>query len=131
MFDKLTKVTQAAGRELSEEETNIILWLENAKNDSEIIERAKTIKPEDYYGPIMAACRRRAGLSQEQLGELLFCNASSISKYENNITNLGLEFFYEWGVATKSQDAMVSFLYMEIGVVAMVKKLKDTGWFND
>lgn len=75
----------------------------------------------------MAACRKREGLSQEQLAEMLFCARSGISKVESNTTTLKADFLFSWAKATNSTDAVVSFICGEEGIRWMIDKLKSEG----
>lgn len=129
MMEIVRKVASLGGRELTDEEINIIAWLENAKQDAEIIEAAKSIDAISKYGSILAACRRRAGLTQEELASMLhYESASSISKFENNNASLSVEFALKWSNATNSKDALVALAYGSVGVVAIINKLKSEGF---
>lgn len=130
MTEMARKVASLGGRELTNEEINIIGWLENAKQDTEIIEAAKSIDVTSNYGPIFAACRRRAGLTQEQLAAMLhYESPSSISKLENNNASIGVELALKWSNATYSKDALVALAYGSVGVVAIINKLKSQGFW--
>lgn len=86
----------------------------------------------EYFGPIMAACRKRAGLSQEQLAEMLFCSRTVITKLENNNTVPKMDLLPAWAEATNSKEALVAFIYGEQGIRWIINKLKLEGhWPED
>lgn len=85
----------------------------------------------EYFGPVMAACRKRAGLSQEKLGELLYCTHSTISKAESNTSKPKMDFVLSWADATNSKDALVAFVYGEDGVRSLINKLKEDGYWPE
>ncbi|TPG68656.1 XRE family transcriptional regulator [Brevibacillus laterosporus] len=84
---------------------------------------------EKYIGPIMTACRKRAGLSQEKLAELLYISRSSISKLENNNATPNLDLFLEWGKVTNSKDAVVAMFCGKKGVGWLIAKLNEEGYW--
>lgn len=61
-------------------------------------------------GAIMRACRVRAGLSQEELADILYVNQSDISKYENDAKEPPVSLFQQWINNTQSAEVMVAFL---------------------
>jgi transcriptional regulator with XRE-family HTH domain len=83
----------------------------------------------EYFGPVMAACRKRAGLSQEKLGELLYLTASAISKAETNSSKPKMDFILAWADATNSKDALSAFVYGVDGVRTLINKLKAEGYW--
>lgn len=124
------RVAALGGRALTNEEINIIDWLENAKQDAEVIEAAKSIDVINIYGPIFSACRRRAGLTQEQLAAMLhYESPSTISKLENNNSSFDVELALKWSNATNSKDALVALAYGNVGVVAIINKLRSQGFW--
>jgi DNA-binding XRE family transcriptional regulator len=129
--DMATKVSLLGNRELTDEENSIIIWLENVKQDPDVVEAAKSIDVFNNYGPIFAACRRRARLTQEELAAMLhYESASTISKLENNYFSFDVELAIKWGNATKSKDAVISLAYGNIGMVAIINKLKSQGFWR-
>ncbi|MGG1444960.1 helix-turn-helix transcriptional regulator [Brevibacillus laterosporus] len=84
---------------------------------------------EKYIGSIMAACRIRAGLSQEKLAELLFISRSSISKLENNNLTPKMDLLMEWSEVTNSKDAVVAMICGKKGVEWLIAKLKEEGYW--
>lgn len=113
------------GGKLTEEQKEIYLFFEKAKDNPKIVELSKTInRPEEHYGRLMAACRKRAGLTQEKLGQLLYCEQSFISKLEQSYTIASTDFIMKWIVVTNSYDFATAIFYDEIGVAAMLYRLK-------
>jgi transcriptional regulator with XRE-family HTH domain len=79
----------------------------------------------------MAACRKRAGLSQEQLSELLFCARSNISKIEKNHRAPKMDFMMFWDDATNSRDALVAFFSGEEAIRLLINKLQEEGHWQE
>jgi transcriptional regulator with XRE-family HTH domain len=95
-------------------------------------ENATMANMAEYVGPIMAACRKRAGLSQEKLGEMLFCTHSVISKHENNHSMPAMNFMMAWAEATNSKDFLVAFIYGDRGgITLLINKLKIEGYWPE
>lgn len=60
------------------------------------------------YGAVIQACRKRAGLSQEKLAELMNRSKSCISKYEQNHKVMDMHTLFRFVDITKSQDALMA-----------------------
>lgn len=95
-------------QELTTEEVGIIEWLNNAERDPSIIEAAKRIIIQNYYAPIMAGCRRRAELTQEQLAEKFDCATNKIEKIETNRAVVKIVFLIKWSKIINSKDALTA-----------------------
>ncbi|MED0670562.1 helix-turn-helix transcriptional regulator [Aneurinibacillus aneurinilyticus] len=63
------------------------------------------------FGAILQACRERAGLTQEQMAELINRSRSCISKLENDRKTLDAQTLIEWGKVTQANEVVVAFLY--------------------
>lgn len=62
------------------------------------------------FGEILRKTRLKQNLTQEDLGAELFCEASTISKIENNIQDLKISTIIEWLVITQRLDILVLYL---------------------
>jgi len=125
-IDKLSKIM---GRQLTNEELERIMYFEEAAKDPIVIKKANAISnEEDYYGPIMAACRKRAELSQEKLALMLNYSTSKIAKIETNNQPVKMDFLMEWSKSTNSPDFALGMMYGKIGIIAMMNKLKSEGY---
>ncbi|WP_289139877.1 helix-turn-helix domain-containing protein [uncultured Brevibacillus sp.] len=83
-----------------------------------------------YLGPVMEACRKRAGFTQAKLAELLNCTPSTISEFEKNQRTLKVNFLRDWAKVTNSNDVVVAFIYGEQAVRELIKKLKSEGFYK-
>ncbi|ADO57465.2 MULTISPECIES: helix-turn-helix domain-containing protein [Paenibacillus] len=63
------------------------------------------------FGAIMQACRVRAGLSQEEMAELLNRTQSCISKIENDHKIPDMTTLLRWVEVTGTREVLVAFLY--------------------
>ncbi|MDB5054033.1 MAG: transcriptional regulator [Bacilli bacterium] len=78
----------------------------------------------------MAACRKRAGLTQEKLAEILHCSRSSLCKIETNNKEVKFDFFVKWAIATNSKDAGLAFVFGEKDVHLLLDQLKEGGYID-
>lgn len=78
-------------------------------------------------GPIMQACRERAGLSQEQMAEKLYRSRSCISKIENENKTLDVKTMLMWIEATGAKDVAVAFFCGMDGLSIMQNVLQLVG----
>ena len=62
------------------------------------------------YGAILRACRKRAGLTQEQLAEKLHLGQSDISRYESDRQEPTISLFRAWIENTQSPEVMAAFM---------------------
>ncbi|WP_339314687.1 helix-turn-helix transcriptional regulator [Paenibacillus sp. FSL M7-0896] len=62
-------------------------------------------------GSIMRACRERAGLTQEDMGEEMQMDQATISRIENGRQTPDVSTFKEWVDKTQSQEVMVAYFY--------------------
>ncbi|MGG1880163.1 helix-turn-helix transcriptional regulator [Paenibacillus cisolokensis] len=63
------------------------------------------------FGAIMQACRERAGLTQEQMAEMLHRTQACISKYENDHKVPDMPTMIKWVEATGAKEVLIAFLY--------------------
>lgn len=59
----------------------------------------------------MQACRERAGLTQEQMAEILHRTQACISKYENDHKVPDMPTMIRWVEATGAREVLIAFLY--------------------
>lgn len=71
------------------------------------------------YGAILKACRERAGMSQEEIAELIHRSRSCISKFENDQKTLDVHTLIQWVNVTSAKDVMVAFLCGMDGITIM------------
>jgi len=125
-LENLSKIME---RELTAKELERIMYFEEAAKDPIVINKANSISHEgDYFGPIMAACRKRAELSQEKLALMLNYSTSKIAKIETNNQPVKMDFLMEWSKCTNSPDFALGMMYGKIGLIAMMNKLKSEGY---
>ncbi|MFJ5671222.1 helix-turn-helix domain-containing protein [Bacillus safensis] len=61
-------------------------------------------------GVVLRQARKRAGMSQEKLAELLSRSRSCISKFENDQKMLDVPTYVRWMEATNAKEAMIATL---------------------
>ncbi|SDI18124.1 Helix-turn-helix [Alteribacillus persepolensis] len=71
------------------------------------------------YGAILKACRKRAGMTQEELAERLHMGQSDISRYESDKQEPTISLFKAWTENTQSPEVMAAFLLGIDGVTMM------------
>jgi len=71
------------------------------------------------FGPIITACRIRAGISQEKMAELLHRSRSCISKLENDQKKLDAETLLQWAEVTGAKEVIVAFFCGMDGISIM------------
>ncbi|MFD0868807.1 helix-turn-helix domain-containing protein [Paenibacillus residui] len=79
------------------------------------------------FGAIMQACRERAGLTQEQMAELLHRSQSCISKYEKDHKAPDVQTLIQWINITNAKEVFVAFLCGIDGVSIMQNILQIFG----
>lgn len=77
-------------------------------------------------GSILKACRKRSGLSQEELAYRLLINQSDVSKYENDVKEPTISIVSAWAQYTQSQEVLVAFLCGVDGMTIMQQILEGT-----
>ncbi|MGN7403503.1 helix-turn-helix domain-containing protein [Cytobacillus praedii] len=63
------------------------------------------------FGAILKNCRERAGLTQEQLAEMLHRSRSCISKIEADKKTLDAATLIRWGDATSAKEVVCAIVY--------------------
>lgn len=63
------------------------------------------------FGAILKSCRERAGLTQEQLAELLHRSRSCISKIESDKKTLDAATLIRWGDVTSAKEVVCAIVY--------------------
>jgi transcriptional regulator with XRE-family HTH domain len=63
------------------------------------------------FGSVLKTCRERAGLTQEQLAELLHRSRSCISKLETDKKTLDAATLIKWGDVTAAKDVVIALIY--------------------
>ena len=77
------------------------------------------------YGDILRACRKRAGLTQEELAHLLHTDQANISRYESGKQEPSISFFQAWVQNTQSPEVMAAFL-LGIDALTIVSQVMST-----
>lgn len=77
------------------------------------------------YGAILRACRKRAGLTQEELADRLHLGQSDISRYEADKQEPTMSLFKAWTENTQSPEVMAAFL-LGIDGITMIQQIMST-----
>lgn len=70
-------------------------------------------------GSILAACRERAGYSQEELADLMNRTQSCISKFENNRKSVEAQTLVRWMDVTNAKEVLIAYLCGIDGITIM------------
>lgn len=62
-------------------------------------------------GTFLKHCRKKAGISQSKLADLLHRNQSDISKLEKDRTSIDIATFRDWTKVTNQMEVGIAFLY--------------------
>ena len=79
------------------------------------------------YGDILRACRKRAGLTQEELAYRLHTDQANISRYEAGKQEPSISFFQAWVQNTNSPEVMAAFLLGIDGVTIISQIMSSFG----
>jgi transcriptional regulator with XRE-family HTH domain len=61
------------------------------------------------FGAVLRACRERAGLSQEKLGELLYHDRSVISRIESDKAKIDAQTLFRWTEVTNAKEVLIAY----------------------
>lgn len=79
------------------------------------------------FGPILRMMRKRAGLSQEELAEMIHISRSNISRLESDIYELKASDLFRWANATNAQDVLIALtLSIDMGVAQQILDMIST-----
>lgn len=79
------------------------------------------------FGVVLQACRKKAGFSQEEMGDRLNLSQSAISKLETERKVPDMHTFMEWVRVTNAQEVAVAFLYGMDGITMIHQLLPHIG----
>lgn len=78
-------------------------------------------------GQVLRVCRKKAGLSQEKLAELLHMSRSCISKIETGAKEATAKVMIDWVKVTQTQEVLIAYLFGMDGISIIQNILQMTG----
>lgn len=78
-------------------------------------------------GQVLRVCRKKAGLSQEKLAELLHMSRSCISKIETGAKEATAKVMIDWVRVTQTQEVLIAYLFGMDGISIIQNILQMTG----
>ena len=78
-------------------------------------------------GQVLRACRKKAGLSQEKLAELLHMSRSCISKIETGAKEATAKVMIDWVRVTQTQEVLIAYLFGMDGISIIQNILQMSG----
>jgi len=78
-------------------------------------------------GQVLRVCRKKAGLSQEKLAELLHMSRSCISKIETGAKEATAKVMIDWVKVTQTQEVLIAYLFGIDGISIIQNILQMTG----
>ena len=78
-------------------------------------------------GQVLRVCRKKAGLSQEKLAELLHMSRSCISKIETGAKEATAKVMIDWVKVTQTQEVLIAYLFGMDGISIIKNILQMTG----
>ena len=78
-------------------------------------------------GQVLRVCRKKAGLSQEKLAELLHMSRSCISKIETGAKEATAKVMIDWVRVTQTQEVLIAYLFGMDGISIIQNILRMTG----
>lgn len=79
------------------------------------------------YGAILRACRKRKGLTQEELADMLHIEQADVSRIENDRKEPPMTLFQKWALITGSTDVLVAFIAGMEGMTILSTILSTVG----
>jgi len=78
-------------------------------------------------GQVLRVCRKKAGLSQEKLAELLHMSRSCISKIETGAKEATAKVMIDWVRVTQTQEVLIAYLFGMDGISIIQNILQMSG----
>lgn len=78
-------------------------------------------------GQVLRVCRKKAGLSQEKLAELLHMSRSCISKIETGAKEATAKVMIDWVKVTQTQEVLIAYLFGMDGISIIQNILQMSG----
>jgi len=78
-------------------------------------------------GQVLRVCRKKAGLSQERLAELLHMSCTCISKIETGAKEATAKIMIDWVRVTQTQEVLIAYLFGMDGISIIQNILRMTG----